>query len=46
MLTGESLPVDKAEGDQLIGATINTTGTVLMRTTAPQPERGDAGPPG
>jgi Cu+-exporting ATPase len=34
MLTGESLPVDKAEGDQLIGATINTTGTVLMRTTA------------
>jgi Cu+-exporting ATPase len=34
MLTGESLPVDKAEGDQLIGATINTTGSVLMRTTA------------
>jgi Cu+-exporting ATPase len=34
MLTGESLPVDKAEGDQLIGATLNTTGTVLMRTTA------------
>jgi Cu+-exporting ATPase len=34
MLTGESLPVDKADGDQLIGATINTTGTVLMRTTA------------
>ncbi|HEX8496554.1 MAG TPA: copper-translocating P-type ATPase, partial [Actinomycetales bacterium] len=34
MLTGESLPVDKADGDQLIGATLNTTGTVLMRTTA------------
>jgi Cu+-exporting ATPase len=34
MLTGESLPVDKADGDQLIGATINTTGSVLMRTTA------------
>ena len=34
LLTGESLPVDKAEGDQLIGATLNTTGSVLMRTTA------------
>jgi Cu+-exporting ATPase len=33
MLTGESLPVDKTDGDPLIGATINTTGTVLMRTT-------------
>jgi Cu+-exporting ATPase len=34
MLTGESMPVDKAEGDQLIGATINASGSVLMRTTA------------
>jgi Cu+-exporting ATPase len=34
MLTGESLPVDKSEGAQLIGATINTTGSVLMRATA------------
>jgi Cu+-exporting ATPase len=34
MLTGESLPVDKTDGDPLIGATINTTGSVLMRTTA------------
>ena len=34
MLTGESLPVDKAEGDQVIGATVNTTGSVLIRTTA------------
>jgi Cu+-exporting ATPase len=34
MLTGESMPVDKVEGDQLIGATLNTTGSVLMRTTA------------
>ncbi|MFQ6171303.1 heavy metal translocating P-type ATPase [Oryzobacter sp. R7] len=34
MLTGESLPVDKAPGDGVIGATINTTGSVLVRTTA------------
>jgi Cu+-exporting ATPase len=34
MLTGESLPVDKAEGDSVIGATVNTTGSVLIRTTA------------
>ena len=27
MLTGESLPVDKAAGDQVIGATLNRTGT-------------------
>jgi Cu+-exporting ATPase len=34
MLTGESLPVDKTTGDAVIGATINTTGSVLIRTTA------------
>ncbi|KQV69609.1 ATPase P [Nocardioides sp. Root122] len=34
MLTGESLPVDKSTGDAMIGATINTTGSVLIRTTA------------
>jgi Cu+-exporting ATPase len=34
MLTGESLPVDKAVGDTLIGATINRTGTVVLRATA------------
>src|SRR3954451_21782791 len=34
MLTGESLPMDKAVGDQLIGATINRTGTVVLRATA------------
>ena len=34
MLTGESLPVDKAAGDQVIGATLNRTGTVVMRATA------------
>jgi len=34
MLTGESLPVDKNTGDAVIGATLNTTGSVLIRTTA------------
>jgi Cu+-exporting ATPase len=34
MLTGESLPVDKTAGDSVIGATINTTGSLLIRTTA------------
>ncbi len=31
MLTGESIPVDKAVGDTLSGATINKNGTVRMR---------------
>jgi Cu+-exporting ATPase len=34
MLTGESLPVDKAAGDQVIGATLNRTGTIVLRATA------------
>ncbi|HUR13396.1 MAG TPA: heavy metal translocating P-type ATPase, partial [Mycobacteriales bacterium] len=34
MLTGESQPVDKVPGDTAIGATMNTTGSVLIRTTA------------
>ncbi|MFC7362165.1 heavy metal translocating P-type ATPase [Nocardioides astragali] len=34
MLTGESFPVEKTNGDTVIGATINTTGTLLIRTTA------------
>ncbi|HEY4603202.1 MAG TPA: heavy metal translocating P-type ATPase, partial [Blastococcus sp.] len=34
MLTGESLPVDKAAGDTVIGATTNRTGTVVLRATA------------
>lgn len=33
MLTGEPMPVDKAAGDEVIGATINTTGTFVMRAT-------------
>ena len=33
MLTGESLPVDKAPGDTVYGATVNTTGGFSFRTT-------------
>ncbi len=33
MVTGESLPVAKAPGDQVIGATVNTTGTLRVRAT-------------
>jgi P-type Cu+ transporter len=31
MVTGEPLPVQKSSGDRLIGATVNTTGSVLMK---------------
>lgn len=34
MLTGESLPVEHGPGDPVIGATINTSGSVLMQATA------------
>jgi Cu+-exporting ATPase len=34
MLTGESLPVEKTPSDQVIGATINGTGTFRFRATA------------
>ncbi|MEX2488592.1 MAG: copper-translocating P-type ATPase [Pseudomonadales bacterium] len=30
MVSGEPLPVDKAEGDQVIGATVNGTGSLIM----------------
>ena len=33
MVTGESLPVHKAPGDDVIGATLNTTGTLRVRAT-------------
>jgi P-type Cu2+ transporter len=33
-VTGESLPIKKARGDQLIGATINKNGTLRARATA------------
>ncbi|WP_423230250.1 heavy metal translocating P-type ATPase [Caloranaerobacter ferrireducens] len=33
MLTGESIPVDKKEGDEVIGATINKHGTFKFKAT-------------
>jgi Cu+-exporting ATPase len=34
MLTGESMPVDKGPGDQVIGATLNKSGSFRFRATA------------
>ena len=34
MLTGESLPIDKAVGDTVVGASVNTAGVLTVRTTA------------
>jgi Cu2+-exporting ATPase/Cu+-exporting ATPase len=34
MLTGESLPVDKKEGDSVVGGTINKHGAITYRATA------------
>jgi Cu+-exporting ATPase len=33
MLTGESMPATKRAGDEVIGATLNTTGTFVFRAT-------------
>ncbi len=33
LLTGEPIPAAKAVGDEVIGATLNTTGTFVMRAT-------------
>jgi heavy metal translocating P-type ATPase len=33
MLTGESIPVDKAAGDEVFGATVATQGTILVEAT-------------
>lgn len=33
MVTGESLPVDKQVGDQVIGATMNKQGSIVLKTT-------------
>jgi P-type Cu+ transporter len=33
MVTGESLPITKAAGDEVIGATVNTTGALTVRAT-------------
>ena len=34
MLTGESLPVDKAVGDRVVGGSVNATGSFTVRATA------------
>ncbi len=31
MLSGEPIPVEKSQGDKITGATLNTTGTLVMR---------------
>jgi len=31
MITGESLPVEKKKGDRVIGATVNSTGSLIIR---------------
>src|SRR3990172_10766438 len=33
LVTGESLPIDKKVGDEVVGATLNTTGTFNFRVT-------------
>ena len=33
MLTGEAIPVEKGVGDEVIGATLNTTGSFVFRAT-------------
>lgn len=33
MITGESIPVDKKPGDRVIGATMNKTGTFILKAT-------------
>ncbi|MFQ5908259.1 MAG: heavy metal translocating P-type ATPase [Thermoplasmata archaeon] len=33
VVTGESMPVEKGEGDEIIGASINKTGLIRMRAT-------------
>ena len=34
LVTGEAIPVEKAEGDSVIGGSINGTGTLLVKVTA------------
>ncbi len=33
MLTGEAMPVEKVEGDEVVGATLNTTGAIMIEAT-------------
>lgn len=34
MITGESLPVERGPGDMLVGGSLNSTGSLIMRATA------------
>ncbi len=34
MLTGEPIPIEKSEGDQVTGGTVNGTGSIVMRAEA------------
>ncbi|MDR8390489.1 metal-transporting ATPase [Aliifodinibius sp. S!AR15-10] len=34
IVTGESIPVEKGEGDQVVGGSINQTGSLLVKVTA------------
>jgi len=34
IVTGESIPVEKGEGDKVVGGSINQTGTLLVKVTA------------
>jgi heavy metal translocating P-type ATPase len=34
IVTGESIPVEKGEGDEVVGGSINQTGTLLVKVTA------------
>ncbi len=34
LVTGESIPIEKAEGDSVVGGSINGTGTLLVKLTA------------
>ncbi len=38
MISGEPVPVEKKQGDKVIGATVNQTGTLIMRTEKVGPE--------
>jgi Cu+-exporting ATPase len=33
MLTGEPMPVERREGDEVVGATLNTTGAIMVEAT-------------